>query len=99
MHATAVHKDERTLAVENASYRWGHRVMSFGLLLLAMYRSFVQDEAPWDLMALVVIGGVVPTAYQARNNILTGRWVKLQLVAVVVAAVVAAVIVLVRRYI
>jgi hypothetical protein len=97
MHATAVHKDERTLAVENASYRWGFQVMSFGLLLLAMYRSLVQDESPWDLMALVVFGGAVPIAYQARKHVLTGRWVKLQLVAIVVAAVVAALIVFVKR--
>jgi hypothetical protein len=29
-----VHRDERTLAVENASYRWAYLFLSFALLLL-----------------------------------------------------------------
>ena len=93
MHATAINKDERTLVVENASYRWGYLVMSFGLLVLAMYRSFVHGEAPWDLMALVVAGGVVANTYQAANRVLTGQWVKMQIVTLIVAAIIAAVIV------
>jgi hypothetical protein len=54
-----VDRDERTIAVENASYRWAYMFMSFGLLLLVGYRSFVHHESSWDLFALVILGGGV----------------------------------------
>ena len=97
MGETAVERDERTVAVENASYRWGYLVMSFGLLVLVMYRSFVLGQAAWDLMALVVLGGAIPSAYQGANNILTRRWARLQIAAMVTAIVIAAVIAFTRR--
>ena len=40
MIAQSADRDERTLAVENAGYRWSSHVLSFGLLLLVAYRSF-----------------------------------------------------------
>lgn len=68
MSATSVQRDERTAAVENASYRWGYLVMSFGVLVLVMYRSFARDESNWDLLALVVGGGIVTSVYQGANR-------------------------------
>ena len=58
MTGTVVHRDERTTAVENASYRWAYLVLSFGLLLIVAFRSFVYGESAWDLLALVVLGGL-----------------------------------------
>jgi hypothetical protein len=89
-------RDERTLAVENASYRWAYHFISFGLLALVAYRSFTWGEAAWDLMALVVLGGVVASAYQWSHQVLTRRWLLNGLASMVVAAVIAALLVWLR---
>lgn len=93
----SIERDERTVAVENASYRWGYQVMSFGVLVIVAYRSFALGESNWDLLALVIAGGMVPSAYQGANRVLTRRWAKTQIAAMVVAALLAAVIVWLRR--
>jgi hypothetical protein len=89
-------RDERTLVVENASFRWAYQFVSFGLLVLVGYRSFARGEAAWDLMALVVLGGVVASAYQWSQRVLTVRWLVNGLAGMFVAAVIAALIVLLR---
>ena len=61
---TYAERDQRALAVENASFRWAYHVVSFGLLMLVGYRSLAHDESAWDLMGLVVPGGVVAAGYQ-----------------------------------
>jgi hypothetical protein len=88
-----VQRDERTLAVENASYRWAYLFLSFGLLALVGYRSFVHHESPWDLLLLVVLGGGVGTAYQSFHRVFSKHWARASLLAVVVAAVLAAIMV------
>jgi hypothetical protein len=93
----SVDRDERTVAVENASYRWGYLVMSFGLLVLVAYRSFARGESSWDLLALVIVGGMVPSAYQGASNVLTRRWTMTQIAAMTVAAILAAILVFLRR--
>jgi hypothetical protein len=85
-----VDRDERTVAVENASYRWAYLFLSFGLLALVAYRSFVHRESPWDLMALVVLGGILSAAYQGLHKVLTLRWAATCLLTVVAAGVLAA---------
>ncbi len=77
MSGTVVHRDERTTAVENASYRWAYAVLTFGLLLIVCYRSFLYQESPWDLLGLVVLTGLFTAAYQAFHHVLTRRsaWV------------------------
>lgn len=84
-----VHVDERTIAVENASYRWAYLFLSFGLLGLVAYRSFVRNESPWDLLLLVILGGVVGTAYQGSHRVLSKPWVIASFTAVVIAAALA----------
>ena len=86
-----VDRDERTVAVENASYRWAYLFLSFGLLVLVGYRSFVHHESPWDLMTLVVLGGMLSAAYQWFHKIRTARWVPICL-TIVATGVLAAVI-------
>jgi hypothetical protein len=96
-----VDRDERTVAVENASYRWAYNFMSFGLLLLVAYRSFVHHESSWDLFALVILGGGVGTVYQATHQVVGRRRLLVSMSTFVAAAVLAAVLVviavLVRR--
>ena len=96
MRPQFVPHDERTTAVENASYRWAYLLLSYGLLLSVIYRSLVRHESAWDLLALVLLGGVVTTLYQGRRRVLSGRWVVLMALTVTLAAVLAAVFVLLR---
>jgi len=93
MRESVVHRGEQTVLVENASFRWAYLVVSFGLLGLTMYRSVVWRESPWDLIALVVIGGAVPAIYQGYHHVLTSRFAGFAFAAAVVAAVIAAALV------
>src|SRR5258708_40045113 len=89
--APLVERDERTIALENASYRWAYLVLSFGLLLLVAYRSFMHHESPWDLLLLVILGGGVGTAYQTFHRVLGKRWVIISLLAIAIAAALPAI--------
>jgi hypothetical protein len=71
-----IDKDERAIAVENASYRWALNVLSFGLLIDVMYRSWVWREAAWDLIALVVLSGAVSFVYQLHHRIFHRQWLR-----------------------
>ena len=84
-------RDERTITVENSSYRWGYLLLSFGLLVLVACRSFIWRQSSWDLLALVVLGGVVTTLYQWTHRVLSRHWVIVTIVAALLAAVVAVV--------
>ncbi|MBK5298903.1 MAG: hypothetical protein JJE40_17250 [Vicinamibacteria bacterium] len=97
MNPMSVQRDERTVAVENASYRWGYLLMSFGVLVSVAYRSFARGESNWDLLALVVLGGLVPNVYQGANHVLTRRWALASVVTLVAAAIVAAIVTFVGR--
>jgi hypothetical protein len=88
----SVVRDERTVVVEDASYRLAYGFITFALLLDVMYRSLVRQEASWDLLALVIVGGVVSTLYQWKQKTLTGRSFKMAAVVFVVAGVVAALV-------
>jgi tryptophan-rich sensory protein len=92
----SVERDERTVVVENASYRWAYLFISFGLLVIVAYRSFMHHESPWDLLVLVVLGGGVGTAYQAFHRVLSRQWAAASLLALVVAAVLATLMVWLR---
>jgi hypothetical protein len=87
-----LYRDDRTLAVETASYRWAYLVLSYGLLGLVAYRSLVHHESSWDMLGLVVLGGVVSTAYQAFHGVLSRHWVIAGLLTVATSAVLGALI-------
>ena len=91
-----VNRDERTVTVENASYRWAYLFLSFGLLALVAYRSFRHHESPWDLMTLVVLGGVLNAAYQWFHKVLTAQWAATCLLTIVAAGTLAALTVWLR---
>ena len=84
-----VERDERTVAVENASYRWAYLVLAYALLVDVAYRGLVRHEAAWDLMALVIVGGAICTVYQARQKTLVHGWVMKAVLGAVIAAVIA----------
>ncbi len=67
-------RDERTMAVENTSYKWAYTFLTYALLIDVIYRGWVRDEATWDLLALVIVGGAVSAVYQARHKTLPRFW-------------------------
>lgn len=91
-----VERDERTEAIENASYKLGYQILAYGILVDIMLRAFRFAEAPWDLFALVIFAGLVLTVYQWRSRILTSRWVKLATLAFAIALAVGVVLVALR---
>ena len=89
--------DERTVALENASYRLGYMVLSYGLLFIVAFRAFFYNESNWDLMALLILTGLATTAYQGFHKILSKRWVYLFVITAVIAAVAAIGITVLRK--
>jgi hypothetical protein len=85
----SVQQDERTLAVVNASYGWAYMFMTYALLIDVMWRGAFRNEAAWDLMALVIAGGLFCAIYQARQKIFARGWLVKAALAACVAAVVA----------
>ncbi len=92
-------KDERALAVEKASYFLAFRVIAFAILCDVIYRSFMLNEAPWDLLGIVIIGGLVSLIYQVRYKTWTRSWVKITVLAFAIALLIAAVFGVVRMLI
>jgi hypothetical protein len=70
--------------------------MSFGLLACVAYRSFVLQQSSWDLLALVVLGGVTATFYQRTQKILSRRWLVATLATIVIAGLIALAFTLIR---
>ena len=97
MNSNSIVRDERTTAVEGASFRWAYLIMSYGLLASIMYRSFVIHESTWDLMSLVIVGGAVASLYQGQQRVLSTRWTMLSAASVVIAVIIAIGFLFMRR--
>ncbi len=69
MKQEPVIRDERYFAVENASYKIGYLILSFGTMLLISFRGFVYKESNWDFFALVMISSLAATIYQYKHRI------------------------------
>ena len=61
-------RDEREHLTDLAADRLGFLVLSFGLLLIVAYRSFVNGVASWELLGLILVSGVVSGAYRLREG-------------------------------
>jgi len=90
-------RDEREAGVDRGGDRVSYLVLSFGILAIVAYRSIVDRAASWDLLALVVLGGLAGTAYRARNRAVSRGWLLVLGGSVAVALVVAAIVVLAGR--
>ena len=64
-------RDEREAGVDRAGDRLAYLVLSYGLLAVVAYRSFVERQASWELLGLVVLGGAVSAAYRLWHRALT----------------------------
>jgi len=68
--------DERTRAVSDHGNAIAYGILIYGLLLDVMVRSFVYGQQAWDLMGLVIAGGLVSWFYQQRARIFSSpkKW-------------------------
>jgi hypothetical protein len=92
-----VPRDEREARVDLSADRIAYLVVSYGLLVSVAYRSFVDGDAAWDLIGLVVLGGIVGLAYRVRKGVVSGRWTVMLVATIAVAFVVACLLVLAGR--
>lgn len=96
MNTKVVPQDERTTAVENASYRWAYLVLAFGLLGSVAYRGLLLQQQNWDLLGLVILSGAVTTLYQYQHRVLSWPWGVVAILTTVLAAVLAGLVALVH---
>ena len=85
-------RDERSVTVENASYRLAHVVLSVGVLLSAVVRGLVLNESSWDLLGLLVLSGGVATFYQITRKTMSWRMVRKPVIVSALTAIVAGVV-------
>jgi hypothetical protein len=85
-------RDERERSIDHAADRLAYLVLSFGLLVDVAWRSVVRGEPAWDLLALVVVGGVVGTAYRSLQGAAGRRWLGVAGASAAVGLVVAIVL-------
>jgi 1,4-dihydroxy-2-naphthoate octaprenyltransferase len=97
MNNPSVSRDERSVVVENASYRIAYLVMSFGLLASVAYRGFVLQQSSWDLLALVILGGATATMYQGTNKVISRRGIIATVATIVIAGLIAVAFVILFR--
>jgi hypothetical protein len=90
-------RDERETAIDHAADRLAYLVVSFGLLVAVAWRSFALHETAWDLLALVVAGGLAGAGYRALRGVATRHWIAVAVASVVVGALAAAINVLATR--
>lgn len=69
--------DERSKAVANQGDAYTARFMLFAVLLDIIIRGFNFNNSfmtsNWDLMLIVIIGGLISTIYQIKNKVMFNR--------------------------
>jgi hypothetical protein len=90
-------RDERELSVDRAADRLAYVVLSFGLLIVVAYRSFVDGVASWELLGLVLVGGAVSTGYRLRHGVVSRQAALVLVLTALIALVVSAIVVLSLR--
>ena len=87
-------RDERELSVDRAADRLAYVVLSFGLLAVVAYRSFVDGVASWELLGLVLVGGAVSTGYRLSQGVLSRQAALVLALTALIALVMSAAVVL-----
>ncbi len=90
-------KDEREIAVENASYSLAYKIIIYAVLVDVIYRSLVYKQQTLDLLGIVIFGGAVATVYQFKYRLGSKNTVKLTMLVTLIATIVAAVIVFLSK--
>lgn len=79
MKERTVMHDERTDAVVGMGCRIAFLVLSFGVLIIAVVRTWLFRQQCWDLMGLYIVGNLVGLIYQHahRAQVIPWRWMVL----------------------
>lgn len=99
MSSEPVLRDERTIAVENASYRAGYIFLTFALLVVVIVRSAIFQQDTWDLLGLVILSGFITTLYQVVQKTVSKKILLMYVYVALLSAACGAIILLVRKYI
>jgi hypothetical protein len=62
-------RDERAVAVKNASYKYAYLVLAFGCLIDVIVRGLAYGDNSRDLMWLLGVSGVVSIFYQRVKRV------------------------------
>ncbi len=62
-------RDERTVAIENASFKWAWYFLVWPLTIVALYRQKAMNEEVGDLIALVCISSAIAIIYQYKHKV------------------------------
>jgi hypothetical protein len=63
--------DERAIYVQNSSYSFVYKITHIAVIIAVIYRYLANRESSWDLLAILVLGGLIITFYQIRYKTLT----------------------------
>ena len=66
--ARTVVRDERTVAVENAAFKWGYYILYFGLLLDCLYRHRIRHEGIGDLFVVLGVSAAFISVHLIRHK-------------------------------
>lgn len=67
-------------------------MLTFGLLAIVAYSSFVEGVASWELLGLILVSGGVSGVYRLRQGVLTGPAVLVLLAVAMIGLVVAGIV-------
>ena len=84
-----VGRDEREQSIDLAADRLSFIVVCYGALILAIYRSAVLQRDAWDLLGLVVLGGLTGLAFRHQKGVVTRPWALVLVATLIIAAVTA----------
>jgi hypothetical protein len=90
-------RDERERELDLRADRAAYTVVTFGLLILVMFRAVSRNEAAWDLLGLVLLGGVVNLGYVAWKRAVSPQLLVLSISIAILSAVVAGAIAIAVR--
>lgn len=69
-----VKRDERTVAVENASFKWAYYFLVWALLIDAWYRHKIRNEDIGDLVILACVSAAIGHVYLIRHKAVVSNW-------------------------
>lgn len=81
-----VQRDERTIYVENKSYKYGYIFLTYALMADIFYRSIKFKEDPFDLLFLIIITGLGMGVYQYHKKIFSDSWKKIFVIILLISA-------------
>ena len=83
-------RDEREQSIDLAADHLAFLVICYGALGLAAYKSLALGQGAWDLLALVIAGGLTGFVVRIAQGAAGPRWTVSVAVVMVLAAVIAA---------